>query len=261
MSFSVNGTVAAGYSMVREVFERQFADGLQDCAQVTVYVGGELVVDLSGVHEAAEKPSCGTYGPSSLQNVFSSGKVLVSLVVAMCVDRGYLRYDTRIAEVWPEYAQHAKSATTVAELMRHEAGLSVFDFQIDVDDLTSERIKANSVSDRIAAQKPRHPPGEKREYHALTRGWIVNEVVRRVDPHHRTLGEFVQQEIANPMGYPDELCIGTRKELHPAIAPLTLKPLGWHFKHLLTGKVRARLPVRIGLILGIPAMMAGFSLG
>lgn len=57
-----------------------------------------------------------------------------------------------------------------------------------------DRIRENAVGAMIADQTPKHAPGAKRAYHGLTRGWIVNEIVRRVDPKGRTVRRHVCKE-------------------------------------------------------------------
>jgi hypothetical protein len=74
--------------------------------------------------------------------------------------------------------------------------------------LTADRVTAGALSEIIASQKPVHPPGESRQYHGLTRGWIVNEVVSRVDTKRRTVGQFLREEIAGPLGLGEELLLG-----------------------------------------------------
>ena len=139
------------------------------------------------------------YSEDSLQNIFSSTKVITSLVIAMLADRGHLRYDQRIAELWPDFAQNGKEGITVADLMRHEAGLAEFDFAIPLDNITTQALKAGKLSGSIASQKPKWRNNSRRQYHSLTRGLIANEIVMRADPQQRTIGEFVAQEIAGPL--------------------------------------------------------------
>lgn len=215
------GEVVSGFEPVQELFIRHFEEGFEDCAQVCVYHRGVKVVDLWG---APRDDKTGlprhSYGPDGLQNVFSSTKTLTSLVVAILVDRGLLRYDQKVAEIWPEYAQNGKQDTTLAHVMRHEAGLSEFKDTLQVSDLTSERIKEGAVSEIIAGQKALHKPGEKRQYHAMTRGLIVNEIVRRVDPQGRTVGEVLRDDVAEPLGLMSELVVGLPAALDHRVAPV-----------------------------------------
>jgi CubicO group peptidase (beta-lactamase class C family) len=219
------GSVAPGFEPVRELFEEHLRRGLEDRAQCCAFVNGVKVVDLWGSGGAAGGGADGSgYSAGSTQNVFSCTKAITSLVVAMLEDRGHLRYDQEVAELWPEYAQNGKAGTTVAHVMRHEAGLPRFSLR--ASDLTTERIRGGSASGAIAALRPAFPnesrdvadrakdPERKgwREYHAITRGWIVNEIVRRADPEGRTIGQIVAEDIVAPLGLGHELFIGSPSE-------------------------------------------------
>ena len=192
----INGTTASGFEHVKRLFERQMRNLAEENAQLCVYHRGIKVVDLwcSKTHDP-------NFGADSLTNVFSSGKNLEAIAIASLVGRGLLSYETAICEVWPEYRGGGKEHTRIADLMRHEAGLANFDTAIHVDDLLPENIKANRLGVIIENQNQqfRSPETGPREYHAITRGWIVNEVFRRVDPKGRTLGEYVAEEISGPL--------------------------------------------------------------
>ncbi|MDB2615952.1 beta-lactamase family protein [Luminiphilus sp.] len=192
----INGTTASGFEPVKRLFERQMRNLAEENAQLCVYHRGIKVVDLwcSKTHDP-------NFGADSLINVFSSGKSLEAIAIASLVGRGLLSYETAICEVWPEYRGGGKEHTCIADLMRHEAGLATFDTAIAVDDLLPENIKANRLGSLIEKQDQhfRSAATTRREYHAMTRGWIVNEVFRRVDPKGRTLGEYVAEEISGPL--------------------------------------------------------------
>merc|ERR1711959_224513 len=123
---NVQDKVAPGFEHVKTVFEEAMKE-IDGGAQVSVMMGGKPVVSLYGV----SRENDGEYSPASMQHVMSSSKVLTSLVVAMLCDRGVLRYDQRISDVWPEYGCNGKEETTIAHLMRHEAGLSKFSGPVD----------------------------------------------------------------------------------------------------------------------------------
>jgi CubicO group peptidase (beta-lactamase class C family) len=175
----------------------------------------------------------------------------------MLVERGHLTYDQRITDIWPEFGCRGKEATTLEMVMRHEAGLATFDRPLEVKALTAESIRSGQLSEVIASQKPAHPPGSKRVYHALTRGWILNEVVRRADPAGRTIGEFLLDEISTPLGLQSELRIGLPEELHPLAAPLHDRPGPWRAKQVFLPRaagggriVGLTVGKRIGIFLG-----------
>ncbi len=168
----------------------------EENAQLCVYHRGEQVVDLWA--STINDPD---FGPDSLVNVFSSGKSLEAIAMASLMDRGLISYETKVSEVWPEYRGGGKDQTRIADVMRHEAGLAAFDTAIDVEDLLPDNIKANRLGSIIETQQQRFrsPEAGRREYHAMTRGWIANEIFRRADPAGRTIGEYLRDEISGPL--------------------------------------------------------------
>ncbi len=194
--FQVNGTVAPGFESVKQLFENQMQVLAERNAQLCIYHRGNKVVDLWGSAEGDA-----SFTSSSLVNVFSSGKSLEAIAMAWLVGKGLLSYDAEITQYWPEFGAQGKDKLTVADLMRHEAGLANFDTSIDMEDLFIEQIKENAVGQLIEGHSLAYASsdGTKREYHALTRGWIANEVFRRVDPAGRTIGEFLREEISGPL--------------------------------------------------------------
>jgi len=250
----IAGTAAPGFEAVRATFAEHVAADLEDGAQCCVYHRGRKVVDLW------TEP--GQYTARTVQNLFSSTKVITSIVVAMLADRGHLSYDQRVSELWPEYAQHGKGETTIAQVMRHEAGLSNFDQPLNASLLTAEQIKAGSVSDIIAAQEPAHIPGERRQYHAVTRGYIVNEIVRRADPAGRTVGQFLREEIAAPLQIEDQLAIGLQENFDN-VRDLTFTNAWWTWRQLIRptflggGKVPcSNTKIRGAILAGLPVVSA-----
>jgi CubicO group peptidase (beta-lactamase class C family) len=119
--------------------------------------------------------------------------------------------------------------------MRHEAGLAVFDTTIDPEDLFPKNLKQNPVGAIIERHEMRFPKrGSRREYHAVTCGWIANELFRRVDPAGRTIGEYLREEISGPLEA--DAIIGLRESELDRIAKVS--PLGFGFQFLQSLKPR-----------------------
>jgi CubicO group peptidase (beta-lactamase class C family) len=194
-SHHIEGTVAPGFESVKKLFEHNMLTLYEKNTQLCVYHKGNKVVDLWAKHQDEEK-----FTADSIVNVFSSGKSLEAIAIASLVGQGLLRYEANIIEYWPEFAAQGKSSLTIADMMRHEAGMAAFDTSIDPKDLLPDNLKKNSISSIIEEHRQQYPEsGNKREYHAITRGWIVNEVFRRVDPAGRTIGEFLREDISIPL--------------------------------------------------------------
>jgi CubicO group peptidase (beta-lactamase class C family) len=222
---AIKGEVAPGFEPVQRLFEQNMNTLEEANAQLCVYVGKDRVVDLW-----AAPAGTVDFDADTLVNIFSSGKSLEAVALAWLVAQGLLDYNAKIVEYWPEFGVNGKSDLTVADLMRHEAGLVAFDVSLDPSALLRENIKQNSVGGIIEQQTSRYPKktGSRREYHAVTRGWIVNEVFRRVDPLRRTIGEWLQQEFAQPLQA--DAYIGVEEGALERIAPVV--PVGFGF-HLL----------------------------
>ena len=192
--YLICGDVKAGFEPIRELFDKKFQEKSEEHSQLCIYVGGEKVVDLWGTVDPDSK-----FDANSLINVYSSTKSLTAIMMAMAKDKGWLDYSDKICHHWPEFGQQGKSDITIADLMRHEAGLATFPFPLDPQDLTTANIKMNKTGEKIARMSVSFPPGKRREYHALTRGWVANEVFRRVHPQNLTLGEFLDKEVSTKL--------------------------------------------------------------
>ncbi len=231
----VQGTVAPGFESVKQLYEHEMRTMAEENTQLCVYHKGERVVDLW-----ASTTNDARFSPDSIVNIFSSGKSLEAIAMAALVGRGLLEYDAKIVDYWPEFAANGKADLTVAELMRHEGGMAAFTTSLDPEDLLTPNIKQNRIGKVIEAHplRFRKPNGKgesgRREYHAITRGWIVNEVFRRVDPGGRTLGEFLREEISSPLEA--DAIIGVREAELSRISKVV--PLGFVFQFLQSLKPR-----------------------
>jgi CubicO group peptidase (beta-lactamase class C family) len=219
----IEGTVAPGFESVRELYDNNMQTLAERNTQLCVFHQGEKVVDLWASAVEDHK-----FSPDSLANVFSSGKSLEAIAFASLVGKGLLNYDAKITDYWPEFGTNGKSDVTIAELMRHEAGLAAFNTSIEPKDLLTENIKQNKVGSIIEThpQKYREGNGSRREYHAITRGWIANEVFRRVDPAGRTIGEFLREDISGPLQV--DAIIGLREDELERVTRVS--PLGFRYQ-------------------------------
>ena len=218
-TFRIEGEIDNRFLLVLERFKTHFLNGLEDKAQLCVFYGNKKVIDICGYTIQTGSIQTGSiqtgYSVDSLQNIFSSGKNITSLVIAILVDRGLLDYEQRISDIWPAFAQCGKKDITVTHLMRHEAGLYLFSQLLEMSELTTENITNGKMSSIIEKEIPRHKPGTERVYHPVTRGLIVNEIVRRVDPKKRTIRQFVYEEITKPLEIEHSVTLGLPEYLWP----------------------------------------------
>ena len=215
MSILTVDVVAPGWEPVRDAFVHSFDIKEDRGAGVAVYHRGKCVVDLMGGWRDREQAV--PYDADTLQLVFSTTKGITSIAVAMCVERGLLSYEEKVSTYWPEFVAKGKADVTVAQLLSHRAGL----YTVDGDITLEEALDWNTITSRLADTAPLFPVDSTHGYHALTFGWLAGELVRRVTG--RSLGDFVREEIAGPLGV--EMHVGLPPALEPRVAHLMAHPI------------------------------------
>ena len=189
----VGGRVAPGFELVRVEFERNFAERGEVGADVAAYWRGHKVVDLWGGRRTIVGDA--PWNEDTMVVVMSSTKGLSAMTLAVANARGWLDYEAPVARYWPEFAANGKQTTTVRQLFGHEAGLVLLDEELSIAKMRD----LDAVAQILARQRPQWPPGTRHGYHAMTLGLYMQEIIRRVDPAHRTLGQFFHEEIAEPL--------------------------------------------------------------
>jgi CubicO group peptidase (beta-lactamase class C family) len=193
-SHPTEGHVGRGFEAVREAFADNFARRGELGGACCAYHRGEKVVDLWG--GIRNKQTGEPWEQDTMVIVYSATKGLAAMTLAIAHSRGWLDYEERVGTYWPEFAQQGKERITVRQLLAHQAGLYTLDEPVDrrlVADLDRLAIV-------LARQKPAWEPGTRQAYHAITIGFYEGELLRRVDPRHRSLGQFFHEEIATPLG-------------------------------------------------------------
>ncbi len=190
----IHGYASKGFEGVRNAFLENFSRRKELGAACCIYSKGEKVVDLwAGIRNMATGEP---WEDNTMVLVHSATKGFAAMTLALAHSRGWLDYDERVRTYWPEFAQHGKETITVRQLLAHSAGLFAFNEPVDrevVADL--DRLAA-----ALARQTPAWEPGTRQAYHAITLGFYEGELLRRLDPQHRSLGQFFQDEIATLLG-------------------------------------------------------------
>jgi CubicO group peptidase (beta-lactamase class C family) len=190
----IGGDVDEGYGKVADAFRRNLSSGREIGAAIAVYRDGRKVVDLWGGYRNGITRA--PWEQDTLVNVFSTTKGVASLAVAVAASKGYLSYDAKVTDYWPEFAQAGKETVTVRQLLAHQAGLPVVKPPLTLQELADPP----RMSAKLAAQVPAWTPGTRHGYHGITLGWYEGELIRRTDPAGRSLGQFFAEEIARPLG-------------------------------------------------------------
>jgi len=201
----VHGYVAPGFEEVKEEFIKNYQHRKENGSAIAIYYKGEKVVDLwGGYRDVLFRKK---WEEDTKVMVFSTTKGLAATCLAMAHSNGWLDYDEKVSTYWPEFAQQGKEDITVRELLAHEAGLCLVDEKFEVSDLKN----FDYIAEIMARQEPLWEPGQKHGYHLATMGMYMNELMRRVDPKDRTIGQFFAEEFAKPLdlefyiGLPDSV--------------------------------------------------------
>lgn len=215
----IHGEVEPGFERVREEFIKNFTQKGELGASFAVFHQSQKVVDLWGGYR--DRKARMPWKRDTLVMVFSSTKGIAAMTLALAHSRGWIDYDEPVAKYWPEFAQQGKENITLRQLLSHQAGLCALDEPVYLE----EMYDLDGLAEKLSRQRPLWEPGVKHGYHAATLGMYMNEIIRRADPYHRTLGRFFQEEIARPLnlefyiGLPQELPEGRLADIKMMISP------------------------------------------
>lgn len=188
------GNVTRGFEGVRRAFADNFVRYHELGGACCAYRYGDKIIDLWGGFRNGQTAE--PWEQNTMVVVHSATKGLAAMTLALAHSRGWLDYEKRVCAYWPEFAQMGKDRITVRQLLAHQAGLFAIDEPVDRSDVAD----LDRLAVILARQKPAWEPGTRQAYHALTLGFYEGELLRRIDPRHRSLGQFFQEEIASPLG-------------------------------------------------------------
>ena len=187
----IEGTCEPRFDAVRTTLSDQIDSGADVGASVAVFLHGEPVVDMWGGWADPEKTT--PWERDTITNVWSTTKTMTFLCTLMLHDRGELDYDAPVATYWPEFAANGKDNVLVRHVMGHTAGLSGWEEPITTEQLADWEL----CTELLAAQKPWWEPGTGSGYHAVTQGYLIGEIVRRITGE--SLGQWFAREVAKPL--------------------------------------------------------------
>jgi len=206
----INGFCNDRFKAVKEVFAKNFEDGLDVGASFAATIDGKYVIDIWAGYTDAAKTRL--WERDTIINVYSTTKIMTVLCTLMCVDRGLLDLNAPVAKYWPEFAQAGKEKILVRNILSHTSGLSGFDKKVRVKTLYNW----DQIIKILAEQEPWWEPGTQSGYHAYTHGYLLGELVRRVTG--KTVGTFFREEVAIPLNA--DFHIGLAEEHDHRVAEL-----------------------------------------
>lgn len=210
MTVDIAGHCDPRFEAVKTVLADSIASGADLGASFAATVNGEMVIDIWGGRR--DENSEAAWDADTITNVYSTTKTMSFLCALLLADRGELDFDAPVARYWPEFAANGKSQIKVWHLLNHAAGLSGLDQKVSAEDLYDW----DKITGLLAAQAPWWEPGSASGYHALTQGYLIGEVVRRITG--QSLGAFFAAEIAGPLDA--DFYIGVPDAVLPRICDL-----------------------------------------
>jgi CubicO group peptidase (beta-lactamase class C family) len=189
--FTIEGTCDPRFARVREAFTENFGSSRETGASVAIALDGVIVADLWGGW--ADKARTRPWTRDMIVNVYSTTKGLTAICAHRLAGEGRLDLDAPVANYWPEFAANGKNRITVRHLLNHRAGLPAIRKPLVPEDLYDWR----TMTDALAAEEPWWEPGSRHGYHAITFGYLVGEVIRRITG--KSVGSYFRDEIAAPL--------------------------------------------------------------
>ena len=188
----IDGHADVGFGPVVDAFVTNFTDRGDVGAACTVFAEGRPVVDVWG--GLADARTGRSWDADTAAVIFSCSKGILALLAYRLVDERRLELDAPIARWWPEFAAHGKAAITVRDALTHRAGLDALDADLTIDDV----VAWTPIVEAIEGQRPAAAPTAGHRYHAMTMGWVVGEVIRRLTG--LTPGRLLAETVARPLG-------------------------------------------------------------
>ena len=210
----IRGFCHNNFQNVAEVFSTNLNSDEEVGASFTVIQNSEILVDIHGGFK--DKEETDPWNADTLVGVHSTGKGIVSMIIALLIDQNILSLDENVSTYWPEFKGDGKEEITVRTLLSHQAGMYAWREKVHEDDF----LNWEYIVELLEKQCPFHKPHELICYHPKTIGFLVGELVRKVTK--KSVGEFLKEKLSTPLNA--HCFIGTPEIYHSNIATLISAP-------------------------------------
>jgi CubicO group peptidase (beta-lactamase class C family) len=215
-SSGLQGFCSPGFERLRDAFARNFQEHGEVGADLALFVGGELVLELWG--GAADPDEGRSWNRETVACVWSASKGVIAAAYTMLIDRGLADFEDKVAKHWPEFGTAGKQDVTIGMLLAHQAGLTGFTSPATLADVFA----GDAAAERLAAQAPIWEPGAGFGYHGISIGPLATYLFKRIEG--RSIAQFVEDELEGPFGL--DLTVGLpaskRRNAAAMVAPATI---------------------------------------
>ena len=196
---------------VEEIFQQQIDQGLHPGAALAVYRYGQLVLDIIGGHvdDDASKPVT----QDTMFVLFSSTKPLAAACLYILWERSKFNWDDPVSKYWPGFAQNGKESVTIRHILNHQGGFPDTPPEITLQQWSDR----DAIVQALEQIRPIYEPGTVLAYHPRNFGWVIAELVQRIDG--RPFRQFFQEELTGPLGMRDTY-VGLPASLEDRVSPL-----------------------------------------
>ncbi len=192
------GAIAWIWDAVRSLY----ATGIHPAIALCIRYRGHVVLDRAIGYARGNSPGDPPEAPKTLATpdtpfcLLSASKPVTAMVLHLLDDMGLLHVDDPVAEYIPEFARHGKEAITFRHILAHRAGVpNPPAASMDLS-LLSE---PERIVELLCDQRPLWRPGTRVAYHAVTTGFLLGEVVRRVTG--KDIRTFLHETVCEPLGF------------------------------------------------------------
>ena len=210
----IKGFCPSNYQEVADKFLENLNTEEEIGASFTVIQNGKLIIDIHGGFKDIEQTDL--WNADTLVGVHSTGKGIISMLIALLIDQKKLDLDEFVSSYWPEFKGDGKEEIKVRTLLSHQGGMYAWREKVHEDDFHNWAY----VVELLEKQSPLHKPNKLICYHPKTIGFLVGELIRRITK--KTIGEFLKEQISIPLNA--DCFIGTPEVYHDNIATLISAP-------------------------------------
>lgn len=199
----IDSSAASDRSLVavlQSILDQAVADGEECGCQLTVFRHGRLLAQLCAGYTDAIRTKLVT--PETLFPIFSTGKGIMTTAFHRLVEQGLINYDTRVADVWPDFAGQGRGEIRVWHILSHRAGMHQTPATRDLSELADWP----EICRRLTTMSPTDTPGGKCHYHGLSYAWLLGEAAARVAG--KPFAQVIQEQVIQPLGLQQEMFFG-----------------------------------------------------
>jgi len=234
---------AADVERVWNAAQAIYATGVHPAISLCVRRHGVVVLNRAIGHARGNSPQDPPDAPKlsvsteTPFDIFSASKAITAMVIHKLDEKNLLHLEDRVCDFIPEFARHGKDRITIRHLLAHKAGIpNLPPDAMDLDLLG----QPEKVVEIMCDAELRSRPGRVLAYHAVSGGFVLAEVVRRVTGDD--IRTVLERELIRPLGY-RWMSYGVREADLPLVArdAVTGPPVPWPISVILRNALGAEV--------------------